>query len=122
MDISPESLAIYRKNAETRWQNKQKKLEQRRKQAWIVAKEASEMLKGKYHAKKVLIFGSLVHNYWFSETSDIDLAAWGIDSHAYFEAVGDLQGVSYDFQIDLIYGESAKNDLLSAILEQGKQI
>jgi len=48
------------------------------------------------------------------ENSDIDLAVWGLAASDYFQAVGELQGLS-TFAIDLVEAERAPVYLLDAI-------
>jgi len=122
MDILEKDMAAYKATALARWKSKQEKLDNRRKKAWAVAKKASEFLKQKYHAKKVMIFGSMVHNYWYSETSDIDLAVWGINPDLYFNAIAELQGISYDYKIDMVSCEKADKNLLQSIFDEGKEL
>ena len=66
-----------------------------------------------------MVFGSLVHGYWFSQTSDIDLAAWGLKDEDYFLVVARLQDLSPEFRIDLVRMENCRPGLRGAILQEG---
>ena len=43
-------------------------------------REAAEVLRTRFGARRVLLFGSLSQPYWFREDSDVDLAAEGLKS------------------------------------------
>lgn len=118
--IPPEQLAIYRATAQRRWQEEQQRKEQRRLQALQVAEHASHLLKTRFGATEVRLFGSLVHGQWFSMTSDIDLAAWGLQADHYWNAIAALQDLSPDFSIDLVSMPHCSESLQAEILEHGK--
>ena len=71
-----------------------KRLQRRRRQAWRVARQAAELLRNQYDADKVVVFGSLVRDDWFTPWSDIDLAAWGIPPDRFYGAVAAVMGLS----------------------------
>lgn len=98
------------------------KLAQRHERAWEVAHRASRLLREAYGASRVMVFGSLVHGYWFSLTSDIDMAAWGISKEDFFIAVAKLQDLSLDFSFDLVRMEDSITGLQEAVLQHGKEI
>lgn len=66
--------------------------------------------------------GSLAHGHWFSQTSDIDLAVWGLEADAYFTAVARLQDLSPEFKVDLVAMESCRPALREAIIAEGKAV
>jgi predicted nucleotidyltransferase len=65
------------------------------------------------------VFGSLAQGQWFSERSDIDLAAWGISDQHYFTAVAKLQDVDPQFKVDLVQMERCPEHLREAIATEG---
>jgi len=69
-----------------------------------------------------MIFGSLLEARWFSETSDIDLAAWGLRTEDYFTAVARLQDLSPEFEVDLVAMEYCKPGLRETIMREGEPI
>ena len=89
----------------------------RRERAWKLAKEAALLLKKRYGAKKVVVFGSLVHNLWFTMSSDVDLAAWGIPDDCFFAAAGEITEMNEEFNVDLVDGEKCPPFLRKAIKE-----
>ena len=73
-------------------------------------------------AARVVTFGSLVHGHWFSKTSDVDLAVWGVELDDYLVAVARLQDLSSEFKVDLISAAHCKPALLEVIVKEGVQV
>ena len=96
--------------------------EERRLKALKIAQKASFLLREKYGAKKVVLFGSLARIEDFSIWSDIDLAAWDIDPNKFFLAVAAVTGLSPDFKIDLVDPDSCSETMMEYIKEFGKEI
>jgi uncharacterized protein len=90
-----------------------------RDEALKVAKQAAELLRQRFKAKKVVVFGSTATTIGFSEFSDIDIAAWGIHFDEYYRAVAAVNGLNSRFKVDLIDPESCLESLKKTILEQG---
>ena len=122
LKIPPEKMKRYRATMQRRQQQAQQELAQRRERAWKVAQLAGELLKTRFGATRVVVFGSLAHGHWFSDTSDIDLAAWGLKDEDYFLAVARLQDLSPEFEIDLVAMERCKPSLRTKILSEGKPL
>ena len=99
-----------------------KYLEGRREKALELAKQASFLLKRRYGAKRVVVFGSLVWTKGFSAWSDIDLAAWGIAPDKFFSAVADVTGLSPDFKIDLVEPDTCREAVKISIEKYGIEI
>jgi uncharacterized protein len=121
-DLTPEKWAAYRKTMHNRQETEQRELASRRKRAWDVVRLAVRLLQESFGASRVLVFGSLAHGLWFSQSSDIDLAAWGIKNEDYFLAVAKLQDLTQEFSIDLIRMENCKPELKEIVLQQGKEL
>jgi len=125
LDLSPEALKRYRpmtailrrSNAATR-----ARLANRRRRAIQVARKAATLLRLEYGARKVLVFGSLVRRGQFTRWSDIDLAAQGIPSERFYEAVGAVTGISHEFKVDLVDIDSCPASLQDNINAEGKPI
>jgi len=79
------------------------------------------MLKEKYGATRVLLFGSLAHQAWYHDKSDIDLAADGLGND-YFKAWGDAERIVDGRKIDLIDMEMASDSLRRAIARKGIEL
>jgi predicted nucleotidyltransferase len=83
---------------------------------------AADLLRERFGATNVILFGSLAHGLWYSEISDIDLACEGLGSEAYLLAVARLQDISDEFTVDLVSLESCRPGLREAILKEGLQL
>jgi len=70
--------------------------------AWSLARTAADVLRERFGATRVVAFGSLAHDEWFTRWSDIDLAAWDIPPDAFFRAVAAVTGLSGEFKVDLV--------------------
>jgi len=80
------------------------------------------VLREKYGATRVVVFGSLAHPGRFHVRSDIDLAAWGIDERAYLRAVADVTALDADVLVDLVRVEEAAPYLLASIEQEGQEL
>jgi predicted nucleotidyltransferase len=87
--------------------------------AWVVARQAAELLRTDFQVIKVMVFGSLVHKELFHLRSDVDLAVWGLDELEYFRAVGRLQSLDAQYSVDLILFEDAQSGLQKVIQREG---
>lgn len=122
MKLSEKDMAAYRAGAENRWQQEQMLLASRYGNAWIFAHKASDMLKKQFGAKRVAVFGSLVHKDLFHQNSDVDLAAWGIKEKEYFRAVSCLMDLNSEISADLVMAEEAGPSLQERIQTEGIEI
>jgi uncharacterized protein len=110
-------MQSYILSARAKEQGRYQALENRRSQAFLVARSAAEILRFEFGATRIVLFGSVLcdpGDRSFHLESDIDLAAWGINDRLYFKAVGKLQGLS-EFAIDLVDPEDAPPYILEAI-------
>ena len=93
-----------------------------RENALQVAKKAAKILRKRFSAQKVVVFGSLATNIGFTEFSDIDLAAWGIPNDEYYKAVAEVTGLSERYKIDLIDPMLCRELIKKAIIEHGVEL
>lgn len=93
----------------------------KRERAWAAAGACAALLRERFGAERVVVFGSLVaeEGRWFGVRSDIDLAAWGIRDADYFAAVGELQSVDGEFEVDLVAMERCPAHLREPIEANG---
>lgn len=122
LGLTREQMAVYRATARQRRERKQRELAHRKERAWQVVHQAATLLREQFGATQVAAFGSLVHGYWFSRASDIDVAVWGLQADDYFVAVAKLQDLSPEFEIDLVTVEHCKPELREIIAREGKQL
>ncbi len=118
-DLSLEEIEQYRKSYKEREKQKKVKIRQRYKEAWETAREAAEILYGKYKAKKVAIFGSLRSDELFNEWSDIDIAVWGIVPELYYKAIAEIISFSPIFKIDIVEPDDCSESLKRLIEKEG---
>lgn len=122
MYLKPQQLVRYQETLQQRQTSAIQRLAQRRQRSWVLAEQASRLLKEAYGVEQVMVFGSLVHQHWFTMTSDIDLAVWGLNHEDYFTAVAKLQDLDPEFEIDLIRMESCREALKEIIPQEGKML
>ena len=94
----------------------------RRQQAWQLARQAAKLLRERFEARRVVLFGSLAYEGGFPRWSDIDLAAWGIPSERFYAAVAAVTGLSPDFKVDLIDPDTCRPGLRVAIDRDGVEL
>ncbi|MBI5842965.1 MAG: nucleotidyltransferase domain-containing protein [Chloroflexi bacterium] len=117
-DLSPDKLAQYRRTAMRRQKARVSKIKARMDQGWKLARIAAKILREQYHAKRVVVFGSLLHETRFNEWSDIDIAAWGIPSEQTFRAIGTILDLDTSFEINLVDVNTCLPSLLKAIEQE----
>lgn len=83
----------------------------RQESAKDTADALAKALKERFHASKVMLFGSATRAD-FSLWSDIDIAVWGIATSDYFKAVAYASDYSSVFKIDLVYTYHLKPEKL----------
>lgn len=100
--------------------NKEKAdLEDRRVCALGKAKECAEVLKKEFGAKRIILYGSVLHPDIFTWHSDIDLAVEGIKESEFYYAGARVEAVAGDIPVDLTPLEDAKPYILESIEEEG---
>jgi predicted nucleotidyltransferase len=121
LELSPQERKAYRPADAIRRRKLQNQevLAARREEAWRVANQAAELLKKDFGPTRVVVFGSLAHDDWFTQWSDIDLAAWGIAPSRFYQAVAAVTGISSDNNVDLVDPEACTAGLRKAIERDG---
>lgn len=118
LDLTTEELKSYNPiRKHDHWQT-----QERQEKAWEVAHKAAKILREKFGATRVIVFGSLIYPDWFSPWSDIDISAWGIPVDQFYRAVAVVAGVSQDFEINLLAPESCRKSLKQVIESEGIEI
>lgn len=115
-------IEIYRKTAEKNWQNSHVQREICREKAWRLVQLASSLLKEKFGATQVMVFGSLIHEDCFTLWSDVDMAAWGLSTLDTFKAMGEVRELDESIEINLVDINVCQSSLLERILQEGKVI
>lgn len=85
-------------------------------------REAAIMLKTRFGARRVILFGSLAHAAWFMPDSDVDLVVEGLAGDDYWRAWGLIEEIVADRPVDLIEIETAGESLRRAIQRYGVEL
>jgi len=96
--------------------------QKRRGKAIRLARQAADLLREEYSAKKIILFGSLAMDAGFSEHSDIDMAAFGIPDALFYRAVAKVSGLSPEFVVDLVDPDSCRPSVKESILAGGIEL
>ena len=92
------------------------------KEAWRLIPELARLLREEFGATQLLVFGSAVNADYFSEKSDIDIAAWGIPIAQYLSAVLTVNEFHDDFKVDLLDPIFCCSTLQKRIEEEGVEV
>lgn len=124
LDLSPQQWRMYRPDQRLEASDSEhiSRLLQRRQAAHRVARQAAQILREQYGAKRVLVFGSLVHDDSFTGWSDIDLAAWGIPPERFYSAVAAVSDLSPLFRIDLVDPAACRPALRQTVESEGVEL
>jgi predicted nucleotidyltransferase len=85
-------------------------------------REAAVVLKSRFHARRVVLFGSLAHAAWFTPDSDVDLAVEGLSSDDYWRAWRAVEDIIGDRQVDLVEIETVGESLKRSIQRHGVEL
>jgi predicted nucleotidyltransferase len=85
-------------------------------------REAAAVLKARFGARRVVLFGSLAHAAWFMPDSDVDLAVEGLAGDDYWRAWRLVEEIIGDRPVDLIEIEMVGESLKRAIQRYGMEL
>jgi len=120
--LSEEEVRRYRAAAlrlEEQFREENARLE---KLGWETARAAAELLRGKFQAGRVAVFGSLIHPGLFHRWSDVDVAAWGIAPDAIWRAIGAAMDLDAPIPVNLVVVESARPSIRAVIEAEGVDV
>jgi len=118
-----EELAVYRATARRRREQDRDAEKARREKAWAAARLAAGILKNRYHASRVVVFGSLAQKgARFTRWSDVDIAAWGLKERDWLRALGTLLDLDVGFQVNMVDVTTCTPELLATIEQDGVEI
>jgi len=123
-ELSTEELRAYRPLQALEDYQKDPAVAERRERAWEVARAAAGLLKIRYGATRVVVFGSLAQKTPFTPWSDIDLAVWGIKPEQYFAAAGAVMDMGLDsgIKVDLVDPENCSKEFQADIEVDGIEV
>ena len=122
LNLSPDKLAQYRRTAISRQKTRVSKVKLRMKKGWKLAKRAATILREQFHAERVVVFGSLLHEARFTPWSDVDIAAWGIPPEQTFRAIGAVMDLDSSLEINLVDINTCTSSLLKAIEQEAVEV
>jgi uncharacterized protein len=120
--LTKEEIETYRRAFRKVREHESRHVRERRKRAWSLAYKAGSILKEKYNASKVVIFGSLARKNTFTMWSDVDLAAWGIRPEDTFRAIGEIFDLDEEITVNLVDINAAPWSLIKTIEKDGIEI
>jgi predicted nucleotidyltransferase len=85
-------------------------------------REVAAVLRARFGARRVVLFGSLAHAAWFARDSDVDLAVEGVAAGQYWEAWRVAEAMIPDRPVDLVELEMAGDGLRKAIERYGRDL
>lgn len=85
-------------------------------------RQLAAVLKRRFHARRVILFGSLLYADSFDEHSDVDLAVEGVAPTDFWEAWRVAEEAVGDRLVDLVDIETAKVSLSRAIARDGMDL
>jgi predicted nucleotidyltransferase len=123
-ELSTEELRAYRPWQTLESYQKDPVVADRRERAWKVARAAAELLKTRYGANQVVVFGSLAKKTLFTPWSDIDLAVWGIAPEEYYSAAGDAMDIGLDssIKVDIVDTKDCSPEFLAVVDQYGIEL
>lgn len=121
-DVTPEDIAAYRRALFARSQKAFPEIEKRRSQAWVLAHRAADILRERFGVKRVVLFGSLVHEGCFTLWSDVDLAVWGLRPEDTFKAMAFLRDLDENIEVNLVDIQSCNPSLRAVIESEGVEV
>lgn len=122
LGLTQKEMETYRAAARRRLEQEQQELEQKEKRAWELAHRAAALLRERFGASRVVVFGSLVHKGCFSPWSDVDVAAWGIRLEDTFRAIGAVMDLDAEIEVNLVDVNTCRPAVLVSIEREGVEI
>lgn len=118
--FAPGELQRYRETASKQHERELKEVEERLREAWVLAHRAAALLKERYGATRVAAFGSITQPKRFHRWSDVDLAAWGLPPDKALRALGEVYELGAGhIPVNLVDVGTCRLDLLDAISREG---
>ena len=122
LSLTSAELEMYRATAQRRVADAEQTRQVRQKRAWQLARQAADLLKTEFQATKVIVFGSLVQEEMFTLWSDVDLAAWGLDSRDTLRALGRVYDLDDEIEVNLVDVTTAFPEILQSIVQEGVEL
>lgn len=118
----PGDIEQYREQLRERERQERERVLRRHRRAWEVARELAEILRSRYGATRVVLFGSMLNESMFTMQSDIDVATWGIRAEDSMRAMGEAMDLNGEFDVQLVFSDSCSSSMLASIEAEGMEI
>jgi predicted nucleotidyltransferase len=122
LELTSEEIAMYQANARRQHDREAAEVAIREQRAWELARQAAALLRERFGATRVVVFGSLVHKGCFTAWSDVDIAAWNIHPDDTFRAMGMVMDIDAEIEINLVDVATCRSSLLATIEREGLDI
>ena len=122
MPINEEAIAPYRAGFRQRLLEERTRLAQRREVAWRAVRRAAEVLRARYDAERIVVFGSLAREGDFGEHSDVDLLACGVRQGQEFTAIAEIAAIGDGVEVNLVIEEMARPEVLERARREGVEL
>lgn len=120
-DVTPEEMEVYRATHRRLLEEREALRIQRQALASDIASRCANMLRERYGATRVVLFGSLARGT-FGLRSDIDIAVWGVSSVEYFDVLPELMAAGGEIEVNLVRHEAASASLRESIARDGVEL
>lgn len=101
---------------------RRRRMRERAARALEAAHAAADLLRRRYGATRVRLFGSALHPERFHERSDVDLAVEGLAPQDYLSAWATVNGPGAEFEIDLVDPRDCRPYIWEAVEQEGVDI
>lgn len=91
-------------------------------EAWQIVQQIAVLLRDRYRAKQIIVFGSLTDKERFTRYSDIDLAISGLTSQSFYQALDAIEFFACDFKVDLVNLDRCRHAIAERINREGLAI
>ncbi len=120
--IPPAEMAAYREAARQHHRAEKEHLRVRHQRAWELVCQAARLLKERFGAERVVLFGSLAHQGRFNRWSDVDIAVWGIRPEDTWRALGAVMDLASDIEVNLVDMACCRPAIKAVIEREGVDI
>ncbi len=86
------------------------------------SREAASVLKTRFGARRVILFGSFAHHAWFRPDADIDIAVVGLPVCNFWDAWKTVEEIIADRPVDLVDMETAVIALKQSVKRHGIEL
>lgn len=121
-ELTQHDLEVYRRSARLRERQFQREMALRLARAMALARRAADLLRERFGAHRVVVFGSVVHEGCFTPWSDVDLAVWGLHPDQTFRAIGAVHMLDPEIPINLVDVNACSPSLIALIEAEGREV